>query len=146
MVLIKLVNVGIDCVNVLPQPLPLGLETSRSVKRPDNQGATLLEPADDFGRDPIDGSFDAPDHLRAIPSNRDRLGEHRCRRDDDLGGAADVKFHEFRRDPMRGIGRRRRDCNAPRRAGCRSDRRRSVGANEPAAGSGGGGLFDWSRS
>ena len=101
MALIKLVDVGVDRLDMLAQPLPLGLEASRGVERPDDQGAPLLQPADDLGRDPVDGPLDAADHLGAIASNRDGLREHGRRGDDDLGCPPHVELDQLRRDPVR---------------------------------------------
>ena len=78
--LVELVDVGVDRVDVLAQPLALGLEAPRGVERPDDQGPPLLQPAEDLDGDPVDGPLDAADVLGAVPLDRDGLAEHRRRR------------------------------------------------------------------
>ena len=116
MAFIELVDVGVDRLDVLYQPLPLGLEASRGIERPDHQRPPLLEPAYDLGRDPIDGPFDTTDHLGAITPNRNGLPEHRRRGNDDLGRSPDVELDQLRRHAMARIRRRRRDGSSPRRS------------------------------
>ena len=98
---IELVDVGVDRLDVLAQPLPLGLEASRGVERPDDQRPPLLQPADDLDRDPVDCPLDATDHLGAVASNRDGLPEHRRRGHDDLGRPPHVELDQLRCNPMR---------------------------------------------
>ena len=109
MAFIELVDVGIDRLDVLYQPLPLGLEASRGVERPYDQRTPLLEPAYDLGRDPIHGPFDTTNHLGAVAPNRDGLPEHRRRGDDDLGRSPHVELDQLRCHAMACIRRRRRD-------------------------------------
>ena len=78
--LVELDDVGVDRLDVLGQPLALGLEAARGVERPDDQGPPLLEPAEDLVGDPVDGPLDAADVLGAVALDRDGLAEHRRRR------------------------------------------------------------------
>ena len=64
--LVELLDVGVDGLDVLAQPLPLGLEAARGVERPDDQGRSLLQVADDLDGDPVDRPFDAADDLGAV--------------------------------------------------------------------------------
>ena len=60
------VDVGVDGLDVLAQPLPLGLQAARGVERPDDQGPPLLQPAEDLDGDPVDRPLDAADVLGAV--------------------------------------------------------------------------------
>ena len=101
MAFIKLVDVGVDRIDVLYKPLPLSLEASRGVKRPDYQRSPLLEPAYDLGRNPIYSSFDATNHLSPIPPNRNGLPEHRRRGDNHFSRSPDIQLDQFWSQAMR---------------------------------------------
>ena len=147
MALIELVDVGVDRLDVLAQPLPLSLEASRGIERPDDQRPPLLEPPYDLDGDPVNGPLDATDHLGAVASNGDGLPEHRRRGHDDLGRSPHVKLDQLRVpcpwvESADGV----ETGVPPAELGAEVIVGASVGANEPAAASSGGGLFDWSRS
>ena len=70
MILVELVDVGINRFDVLAQPLSLSQKTSRCVKRPDYQRPPLLEVAKNFNRDSIDRALNSTDEFSAIAANR----------------------------------------------------------------------------
>ena len=131
--LVELGDVGVDRLDVLAQPLALGLEAARGVERPDDQGPALLEPAEDLVGDPVDGPLDAADVLGAVALDRDGLAEHRSPWARRLGGALDVEPGQVAGPRGLGVGdgharsgrRTRGRDRRPSRGWARTSRRRA---------------------
>ena len=90
-VFVKLVDMGIDRLNVLAESLPLGLEATRGVECPDDQRTSLLKTAEDLDGDAVNRPFNATDEFGAIALDRDSLSEHGRRGHDELGCPAHVQ-------------------------------------------------------
>ena len=144
--LVELLDVGVDGLDVLAQPLPLGLEAARGVERPDDQGRPLLQLAEDLDGDPVDRPLDAADVLGAVarietvwPSSVG--GGH-----DHLGRAADVELGQLGGQRAGRVLGAAETGTPPAELGAEVIVVARFGANEPAAGIAAGGSADWSRS
>src|SRR5204863_6582001 len=68
---VELGDVAVDLLDVLAQAFALGLEAARGVERPDDQGAALLQVAEDLPGDPADRLVDALGVPGAVALDRD---------------------------------------------------------------------------
>ena len=144
--LVELLDVGVDGLDVLAQPLPLGQEAARGVERPDDQGRPLLQVADDLGGDPVDGALDAADGLGAVAADRDGLAQQVAvgtttsvaRRTSSLASSGASARFESSGAAETGT--------PPAVLGAEVIVVDRFGANEPAAGISAGRSADWSRS
>ena len=145
--LVELVDVGVDRLDVLAQPLSLGQQAAGCVKCPDDQGAPSLEVTEDLDCDPIDGPLDAADELGAVAPNRDGLPEHGRGGHDDLGRPPHIQLDQLRsRHRLQWRLARPQSGTHSGRAGAEVIVGAKVGANDPAAATVAGGLALWSRS
>ena len=139
--LVELLDVGVDGLDVLAQPLPFGLEAARGVERPDDQGRSVLQAAEDLDGDPVDRPLHAADVLGAVALDRDGLPQHRRGGHDQLGRLLHVQ-------PGQLGGHARLESGAaetgtpPAVLGAEVIVGASVGAKEPAAAIGAGGSAD----
>ncbi len=133
-VLVELGGMGVDCLDVLTQPLSFGLQAAGGVKCPDHEGSPLLQPVEDLDGDAVYRSFDTPNMLRSVPLDRHGLTHHCCGRQDNLCSPADVESGKLRGN---GACRLCRVCghrNGTRPARYRGDRRRQVRRERPRRG------------
>jgi len=145
-VLVELGDMGVDCLDVLTQPLSLGLQAAGGVKCPDDEGSPLFQPVEDLDGDAIHRSFDTSNMLCSVSLDRHGLAHHSCSRQDNLRGPADVQSGKLRGNGACCLCRVRSYWNGTRRAWYRGDRRRQVRRERPRRGVSDGGSALWSRS